>query len=70
MFGIDRPKTIEERWFRHWLNIDDNAMNKKIFWLTAVALGISTLVHAEPVSPVIGTENTDANVATSETVAA
>lgn len=69
MFGIDRPKTIEERWFRHWLNIDDNAMNKKIFWLTAVALGISTLVHAEPVSPVIGTENTDANVATSETAA-
>ena len=69
MFGIDRPKTIEERWFRHWLNIDDNAMNKKIFWLTAVALGISTLVHAEPVSPVIGTESTDATVATSETAA-
>ncbi|MGC6232470.1 cellulose biosynthesis cyclic di-GMP-binding regulatory protein BcsB [Hafnia paralvei] len=45
-------------------------MNKKIFWLTAVALGISTLVHAEPVSPVIGTESTDATVATSETVAA
>jgi len=36
---------------------DDNAMNKKIFWLTAVALGISTLVHAEPVSPVTEPEN-------------